>query len=71
MARAFVEVRDTSDGGEVTIRANSVGLAYLAEKLLELAASASTGNHIHIDDAGIADHCDRNLVVTYASAPWE
>jgi hypothetical protein len=70
ISRVFVEVRDTGTR-EVSVRANAEGLIYLARRLLELAASTVPGKHVHIDTAGMADHCDRDLVLARWPAPWD
>ena len=70
-ASTFLEVVETGDGREVTIRANQRGLIYLASQLIDLAAAGIPGKHVHIDEAGAADRCERDVVFSYAHAPWE
>jgi hypothetical protein len=65
---SFLEIRDNHPR-ETTLRADWDGLVAFAIDVLRVAASGTEGHHAHIDEAGIADHCDRKLVIAYASAP--
>ncbi len=66
---SFLEIRDNHPG-ETTLRANWDGLVAFAIDVLRVAASGSEGYHVHVDEAGIADHCDRKFVIAYTSGPW-
>jgi len=70
VSRVYVEVRDTG-AREVAVRANREGLIALAAQLVALAVKPTSGKHAHIDEASIADHCDRDLVLVYVPAPWD
>jgi hypothetical protein len=65
----YIEVLDNID--EVIIRANREGLLHLIEQLLILCESNFDGAHYHLDEAGMAHKCERNVVIAYRHLDWD
>lgn len=66
----FIEIRMDATG-PIRINANTEGLIHLAKVFLELAASATEGAHRHLDETGLVDLCDRELIIANKRASWE
>ncbi|MHB8065696.1 MAG: Imm32 family immunity protein [Ruminiclostridium sp.] len=56
---------------EVVIRGNIEGLIYLANAILELALERKDDRHFHLDETGIVNKCDKELIISYKSAEWD
>ena len=59
------------DGSEVILSANKEGLLLLVGKIIELCENGLTGVHYHLDEAGMADKCDKPLIIQLTKAPWQ
>lgn len=65
----YLEIVDNNS--EVVIRGNIEGLIYLANAILKLALERKDNRHFHLDETGIVDKCDKELIISYKSAEWD
>ena len=65
VSKHYLEITKKED--ETILFANKEGLVWLACEILKLAEKESEGSHIHIDENGLADRAETNLVISYKS----
>lgn len=61
----------TKNNTETVLKVNKQGLVWLALEVLKLAEKQQEGRHLHIDECGLADKAETNIIITYKSAEWE
>ena len=68
LSNQFLQVLECQEN-EIRIQGNAEGLLHLALSILRL-AKKEDGSHLHFDDAGILDRCDRPLVISKELPSW-
>lgn len=63
----YIEIRQNEY--ETVLGGNKEGLVWLALQALKLASSIE-GAHLHLDEAGMADSAETNLVITNVKSPY-
>ncbi|MDR0292924.1 MAG: hypothetical protein LBH95_02075 [Oscillospiraceae bacterium] len=66
---SYIEISNVNE--ETVLRANQEGLLLLAKELVKLCDSNILGRHYHLDECGMADKCDKPMVITLSKAPWQ
>jgi len=64
---SYIEVLDQE---ELVLSANEEGFLYLVDKILELCEKKSEYEHFHLDEAGMADMCEKSIVIKYKKHCW-
>ena len=67
-SRAYIEVMERE---EVVLSANREGLLYLVDKIILLCEQKTTGSHYHLDESGMADKCEKPIIIQLKKAPWD
>lgn len=67
-SQSYIEV---TDRGEIVLSANKEGLLLLVEEIIALCENEQSGRHYHLDEAGMANKCDKPLVIQLIKAPWQ
>ncbi|MCL2578164.1 MAG: hypothetical protein FWE27_08980 [Defluviitaleaceae bacterium] len=57
----FIEVKDSEE--DVILAANKDGMLYLIKVLINLCENNKSYSHYHLDEAGMANKCDKPLIV--------
>ncbi|NLY43224.1 MAG: hypothetical protein GX066_04500 [Clostridiaceae bacterium] len=65
--KCYIEVTDKD---EIVISANKEGFLLLIEEIIKLCENEQSGNHYHLDGAGMANKCDKPLVMHLVKGPW-
>jgi len=65
---SYIEVTDRD---EIVVSANKEGLLVLAEELIKLCEKEQTGSHYHLDEAGMANICEKSLVIQLIQTPGQ
>ena len=65
--KCYIEIADKD---EIILSANQEGLLLMIEELIKLCENGQSGNHYHLDEAGMADRCDKPLIIQLIKAPW-
>ena len=65
--RSYIEVFDQE---ELVLSANEEGFIYIIDKMIELCEKKSDYAHCHLDEAGMADKCNKGIVISYIKPPW-
>ena len=68
VSKHYLEI--TKNNFETVLSANKQGLVWLALEALKLAQKHQDGAHVHIDESGLADKAETNIVITYKSVEW-
>ncbi len=63
---SYIEVTDRD---EIVVSANKEGLLVLTEELIKLCEKEQTGSHYHLDEAGMANKCEKPLVIQLIEVP--
>lgn len=66
-SRSYIEVTDKND--EIVLSANKEGMLVLIEELIALCDKDQPGSHYHLDEAGMADKCEKSMVITLIETP--
>ena len=64
----FIQVEDCEHG--IDLSANREGMLYLTWRLIELCEKNKIGNHYHLDEAGMADKCNKPMAIYLAKEDW-
>jgi len=64
---SYIEIIDNE---EIVLKANKEGLLILARELIQLCDSNFIGKHYHLDECGMANKCDKPVVITLVKPPW-
>ena len=67
-SKCYIEVTDRD---EIVLSANKEGLLLLVEEIITLCENEQLGSHYHLDGAGMANKCDKPLVIQLIKAPWQ
>jgi hypothetical protein len=65
--QSYIEV--LAHEGEVVLSANKEGLVYIIKELIILCENGETGRHYHLDEAGMANKCEKPLVIQLIDTP--
>ena len=65
--RSFIEILDQED---LVLSANEEGFLYLIDKMLNLCEKQTEYEHYHLDEAGMADKCEKGIVIKYKKPTW-
>ena len=67
-SQCYIEVTDRD---EIVLSANKEGLLLLVEEIIALCENEQSGSHYHLDEAGMANKCDKPLIIQLIKAPWQ
>jgi hypothetical protein len=65
-SRSYIEVTDRD---EIVLSANKEGLLMLIEELIALCEKDQPGGHYHLDEAGMANKCEKPMVISLIESP--
>ncbi|MDD4096637.1 MAG: hypothetical protein PHP22_10405 [Oscillospiraceae bacterium] len=60
-----------TDKDEILLSANKKGLLLLIEALINLCGKDLIGSHYHLDEAGMANKCEKPMIITLVETPGE
>ena len=66
-SKCYIEVANKD---EIVISANKEGFLLLVEEIIKLCENEQLESHYHLDEAGMANKCDKPLVMQLIKAPW-
>jgi hypothetical protein len=66
--QCYIEV---ADNDEIILSANKEGLLLLVEEIITLCEKGQLGNHYHLDEMGMANKCDKPLVIQLIKTPCQ
>ena len=58
---------EITDGNEIVLSANREGLLLLVEEILVLCEKDQIGAHYHLDEAGMANKCEKPFIIQLQS----
>ena len=67
-SNSYIEILDQDT---LIITANEVGFLYLINKMIDLCEKKSDYGHYHLDEAGMIDVCEREIVIKYTNPRWQ
>jgi hypothetical protein len=60
----FIEIEDKEN--EIVLEANREGMLYLIKVLIDLCEHNKNYSHYHLDEAGMANRCNKPMVIYLA-----
>ena len=67
-SQCYIEVENSD---EIVLSANKEGLLLLVEEIVTLCEIGQLGSHYHLDETGMANKCDKPLIIQIIKAPWQ
>ena len=64
----FIEVENGEH--DITLSANREGMLYLIRRMIELCEQDKPYNHYHLDEAGMANRCNKPMVISLTKENW-
>ena len=64
----------SNNNNELILSANREGMLLLIDEMLKLCEHNKSYSHYHLDhydNAGVADKCDKHVIIQMARAPWD
>jgi hypothetical protein len=65
-SNSYIEI---TDNNEIVLSANREGLLLIIEEMITLCVNGQHSSHYHLDTAGMADKCDKPVIIQLINTP--
>ncbi|MFT9057377.1 MAG: hypothetical protein ABF449_12340 [Ethanoligenens sp.] len=66
-SHSYIEI---CNADTIVLSANKEGLLYIADKIISLCEQDIDGSHYHLDEASMADKCEKPIIIQLKKSPW-
>ena len=66
--KSYIEILSDK---ELILSANQEGFMCLIDEILKLCIEKKEYYHYHLDEVGMADKCEKDIIIKYMNSPWQ